>query len=69
MEAEFFDNHGELLTKIPLQPVSPSEIVELKMEVKAPAQTARVSIHVLDQDGKDQGALDEARVLAADRSS
>jgi len=67
--AQLFDNHGELLTKIPLQPVSPSEIVELKMEVKAPAQTARVSIHVLDQDGKDQGALDEARVLAADRSS
>jgi len=69
LEAQLFDNHGDLITKIPLQAVSPSEIVELKMEVKAPAQTARVSLHVLDQDGKDQGALGEARVFAADRSS
>jgi hypothetical protein len=69
LEAQLFDNHGNLITKIPLQAVSPSEIVELKMEVKAPAQTARVSLRVLDQDGKDQGALDEARVSAADRSS
>jgi hypothetical protein len=69
LEAQLFDNHGGLLTKIPLQTVSPSEIVELKIEVKAPAQTARVSLHVLDQDGKDQGALGEARVSATDRSS
>lgn len=69
LEAHLFDNHGDLITKIPLQAVSPSEIVELKTEVKAPAQTARVSLHVLDQDGKDQGALGEARVSAADRSS
>ena len=69
LEAQLFDNHGELITKISLQAVSPSEIVELKMEVKAPAQTARVSLHVLDQQGKDQGALGDARVSAADRSS
>jgi len=69
MEAQLFDSHGDLITKIPLQAVSPSEIVELKMEVKATTQTARVSLHVLDQDGKDQGALGEARVSAADRSS
>jgi hypothetical protein len=69
LEAQLFDNHGELITKIALQSVSPSEIVELKTEVKAPAQTARVSLHVLDQEGKDQGALGEAQVSAADRSS
>ena len=69
LEAELFDSHGDLITKIPLQAVSPSEIVDLKMEVKATAQTARVSLHVLDQDGKDQGELGEARVSAADRSS
>jgi hypothetical protein len=69
LEAQLFDIHGDLIKKIPLQAVSPSEIVELKMEVKAPAQTARVSLHVLDQDRKDQGALGEARVCAADRSS
>ena len=69
LEAQLFDNEGKVITKIPLQTVSPSEIVELKIEVKAPALTARVSLHVLDQDGKDQGALGEARVSAADRSS
>jgi len=69
LEAQLFNNHGELIKKMPLQAVSPSEIVELKMEIKVPAQTARVSLHVLDQEGKDQGALVEAQVSAADRSS
>ncbi len=69
LEAQLFDNHGDLITKIPLQAVSPSGIVELKMEVKAPAQTLRISLHLLDQDGRDQGALGEARVSAEDRSS
>jgi hypothetical protein len=68
LEAQLFDKHGGLTTKIPLQAVSPSEIVELKIEVQAPAQTARISVHVLDQDGKDQGALGEAQVSAAQGS-
>src|SRR6266849_9326841 len=66
LEAQLFNNHGDLITKIPLQAVSPSEIVKLKMEVKAPAQTLRISLHLLDQDGRDQGALGEARVSAED---
>jgi hypothetical protein len=49
--------------------VSPSEIVELRVELKVPAPTARVSLHVMDAQGNDQGSLGEARILPADRSS
>ncbi len=38
-------------------------------ELKVPAQTARVSLHMMDQQGNDQGLLGEARVTATDRSS
>jgi hypothetical protein len=69
LEARLFDKHGAPIANIPLQTVSPSEIVELHVELKAPAQTARVSLHVMDTQGNDQGSLGEARVSATDRSS
>ena len=69
LEARLFDRHGAPIANIPLQSVSPSEIVELRVELKVPAQTARVSLHVLDTQGNDQGSLGEARVSATDRSS
>ena len=69
LEARLFDRHGAPIANIPLQTVSPSEIVELRVELKVPAQTARVSLHVLDTQGNDQGSLGEARVSATDRSS
>ena len=69
LEARLFDRHGAPIANIPLQTVSPSEIVELRVELKVPAQTARLSLHVMDKQGNDQGSLGEARVSATDRSS
>jgi hypothetical protein len=69
LEARLFDSHGTAIANIPLQAVSPSEIVELRVELKVPAPTARVSLHVMDAQGNDQGSLGEARILPADRSS
>ena len=69
LEARLFDRHGVPIANIPLQTVSPSEIVELRVELKVPAQTARLSLHVMDAQGNDQGSLGEARVSATDRSS
>jgi hypothetical protein len=69
LEARFFDRHGVAIASIPLQAVSPSEVVELHVELKVSAQNARVSLHVMDAQGNDQGSLGEARVSATDRSS
>ncbi len=69
LEARLFDRHGALIENIPLQAVNPSEVVELHVELKVPRQTARVSLHVMDQQGNDQGSLGEARVTTTDRSS
>jgi len=69
LEARLFDRHGAPIANIPLQPVSPAEVIELRVELKVPAQTARVSLHLMDQQGNDQGLLGEARVTATDRSS
>ncbi len=68
LEAQLFDKQGVPLAKIPLQAVSPSELVELHAEVKVSAETARVSLRVIDAQGNDQGLLGEARVPATDRS-
>jgi hypothetical protein len=69
LEARLFDRLGAPMANIPLQAVSPSEVVDLHVELKVPPQTARVSLHVIDTQGNDQGSLGEARVSATDRSS
>jgi len=69
LEARLFDRHGAPIANIPLQSVSPAEVIELRVELKVPAQTARVSLHLMDQQGNDLGLLGEARVTATDRSS
>ncbi len=68
LEARLFDKHEAPIANIPLQAVSPSELVELHAEIKVPAETARVSLHVIDALGNDQGLLGEARVPTTDRS-
>jgi hypothetical protein len=68
LEAQLFDKQGVPLAKIPLQAVSPSELVELHAEITVPAETSRVSLRVIDAQGKDQGLLGKARVPATDRS-
>jgi hypothetical protein len=69
LEARLFDRHGVAIASIPLQSVNPSEVVDLHQEIKVPPQTARVSLHLMDQQGKDMGSLGEAWVPATDRSS
>jgi hypothetical protein len=41
--------------------VSPTEVVSLEKEVTAP-KVSRVSLHLLDENGLDLGALGEVRV-------
>jgi hypothetical protein len=69
LEARLFDKQGVAIASVALQSVSPSEVVELHEEIKAPRQTARVSLHVMDQQGSDWGSLGEGWLSAADGGS
>jgi hypothetical protein len=62
LAAHLYDAHGGAAGVIPLQPVSPLEPVNLDQEIKAPARTAKLSLHVIDRQGTDRGLLGEARV-------
>src|SRR5437879_848400 len=44
LEARLFDRHGAPIANIPLQTARPSEVVELRVELKVTATTARVSL-------------------------
>ncbi|HXM93951.1 MAG TPA: hypothetical protein VOA64_06805 [Candidatus Dormibacteraeota bacterium] len=69
LEARLFDKHGVTIASIPVQAVSPTDVVDLHRVVKVPAEAARVSLHVIDQQGNDQGSLGEALVFLTERSS
>jgi len=70
--ARFYDREGLLLGTAPLLDVSPLQPVALQTTVKAPAETTRVSVHLIDAKGLDRGPLGEANVkrdTEADRKS
>jgi len=49
---------------IELQSVAPQARVELHREVQPPERPARISIHLVDDQGIDRGSLGEAAVTA-----
>jgi hypothetical protein len=67
LEAWLFDRHGVAIGNVTVQAVSPAESLELHQEIKVPGQVARVSLHVVDEQGKDQGSLGETWLASADR--
>ena len=46
-----------------LMSVTPTEPVQLHMTLKAPPNTTRVSVHLVDSNGLDRGPLGEVQVL------
>jgi hypothetical protein len=60
--ARFTSSDGRELASVALQGVDPSQEVTLSREVRAPAETAKVSIHVVDAKGADRGSLGEVQV-------
>ncbi len=69
LEARLFDRQGIAIASVPLQAISPSEIVDLHLEIRVSPRAARISLHVIDQQGNDRGSLGEAWIPAMDRSS
>jgi hypothetical protein len=62
LEARFYDRQGARLGAAKVQDVAPLEIVTLQQTVQAPAETARVSLHLIDSKGLDRGPLGETAI-------
>ena len=65
LELRFYDRGGARLKTAAIQEVTPLEMIHLQQTVQAPAETARVSLHVIDRQGLDRGPLAETLVSAA----
>jgi hypothetical protein len=65
--ARFYSQRGMALGTTPLVEVTPAQLVQLQQTVQTPAETGRVSIHLVDRQGVDRGPLGETQVTAAER--
>jgi len=62
MIAHFYDEHGRGLGMVQIADVSPSTAAVLNSEITPSGRAARVSIHLIDGNGIDRGALQEVQV-------
>lgn len=62
--AHFYDEHGSSLSTAQVAEVTPAELAELQTEVTPAGKAARVSLHLLDQNGVDRGPLQEVSIGA-----
>jgi hypothetical protein len=67
--ARFYDREGLALGSAPLVDVTPLQPVVLQTAVPAPAETTRVSVHLVDPNGLDRGPLGEAFVATPPASA
>lgn len=66
--AHLYDEHGAASGTRTLDAVDPSKPVTLRTSVSGAGRTGRVSVHVVDHNGVDRGALGEVAVEAAEKS-
>jgi hypothetical protein len=62
LKAYLYDDGGVGVKEVPLQPAKPQEAVELRQSIAAGKNIARVSLHLVDSNGSDRGALGEVFV-------
>lgn len=60
--AHFYDQHGRALGTATIMDASPTEAVSLDTQIAPPEKTARLSLHLVDENGVDRGALQEVQV-------
>jgi hypothetical protein len=60
--AHFYDEHGSSLGTAQVAEVTPAELADLQTEVTPGGKAARVSLHLLDQNGVDRGAFQEVSI-------
>jgi hypothetical protein len=63
--AHFYDGRGVAIGTRDLGQVDPKDAVKLQTELKDAGQAARISLHVVDANGLDRGALGEVAVDSA----
>jgi hypothetical protein len=51
---------------MPIADVSPTEVVSLDLEVTPAGKSARLSLHLIDENGIDRGALQEVEIGSQD---
>ena len=68
LTAYLFDSRGGQIGALPLQPVNPLDIVEVKKDIPASPGLARVSVRLTDEQGIDRGLLGEAMIVKTDRA-
>jgi hypothetical protein len=64
--AHLYNQHGASLGTIPLVEVNPAEPVRLEMEIAAPGNPARLSLHLEDSHGLDRGSLQEIQLTTGE---
>lgn len=65
--ARFYSEHGAFLGAVPVADVTPTEMVSLENQVTPPANAARVSLHLQDENGVDRGSLNEVPIDTGDK--
>jgi hypothetical protein len=65
LEARFYGRGGARIGTAPVMDVTPTKLVTLQQTVKAPPETTRVSLHLVDPKGLDRGPLGETPAPAA----
>jgi hypothetical protein len=64
--AHLYDDNGVEANAVSLAAVIPTESLSLNQTIKSPSAIARVSLHLVDPQGRDRGSLGEARVTRRD---
>ncbi len=64
--ARLYDRGGAEMNRVTLRTASPRELVNLHQSIAAPADIVRVSVHLIDGNNVDRGALGEVFVSNAD---
>jgi hypothetical protein len=60
--AHFYNEHGSMTGTLPLDAVSPANLVVLDTEIAPQGEPTRVALHLEDRDGLDRGALQEVPI-------
>jgi hypothetical protein len=66
LKAFLYDEGGLKENEVTLQPVRPQDLIALHQSIAAAKNVARVSIHLIDSNGADRGALGEVFVTIND---
>lgn len=62
LAARFYSSSGIPLGTVRIMEVNPFQLVSLRRTVKAPAGSARISLHLVNETGSDRGSLGEVQI-------